>query len=107
MSTVSIHDGLLYAAELDGFIHCLDAKSGTFHWRHDVKAALWGSTYVVDGKMLLGTEEGDVIVFKPGKVKQPPNKIETDQPIRSTPIAANGVLYVMTESNLFAVKEAK
>lgn len=103
MSTVSIHDGLLYAAELDGFVHCLDVKSGKPLWKFDTKAAIWGSTYWVDGKVYLGTEDGDVWIFKHGRDKPDPIKIECEHQIRSTPIMANGVLYVMTEANLYAV----
>lgn len=107
MSTVSIKDGLLYVAELDGYVHCLDAKTGKLFWRHDLKAAVWGSTYWVDGKIYLGTEDGDVFVFDHGKAKKEPVKIECEQPIRSTVNAANGVLYVMTESNLYAIAHKK
>ncbi len=103
MSTVSVHDGLVYAAELDGFMHCLDARTGKLYWKFDTKSAIWGSTYLVGGKIYLATEEGDVWVFTHGKTKVEPLKIEGEQPIRSTPIMANGVLYVMTESNLFAI----
>jgi outer membrane protein assembly factor BamB len=28
VSTCAVHDGLVYAADLDGFLHCLDAKTG-------------------------------------------------------------------------------
>lgn len=103
MSTVSVHDGFVYAAELDGFLHCLDAKTGQRHWKHDTKSAIWGSTYWVGGKIYLATEEGDLWIFDHGKEKGDAVKIEFEQPIRSTPVMANGVLYVMTESNLFAI----
>ena len=34
-------------------------------------------------------------------------KVELDAPIRSTPVVANGVLFVMSEKTLFAFKEKK
>ncbi|MDO8632761.1 MAG: PQQ-like beta-propeller repeat protein, partial [Phycisphaerales bacterium] len=51
MSTVAIADGLLYAADLSGFLYCFDVKTGKRHWRYDVASAVWGSPYVVDGKV--------------------------------------------------------
>jgi len=65
----------------------------------------------------LGLEVGDVVIFEHGKDKytngpdgQPkaePKKIEmgAGQVIRSTPVAVGGVLYVMTESHLFAIQK--
>ena len=38
LSTCAIHDGLCYAAELDGHLHCLDAKTGKRYWSHDCRA---------------------------------------------------------------------
>jgi outer membrane protein assembly factor BamB len=103
MSTASIRDGICYIAELDGLVHCLDAKTGKAFWKHDLKAAIWGSTMLVGDKVYLGTEEGDLYVYDHGKELKEPKKIEFEQPIRSTPVMANGVLYVMTESNLYAI----
>lgn len=121
MSTVSVHDGLVYAGELAGYVHCLDFKTGKPYWVFDLKAAIWGSTYWVDNKVFIATEEGDVWVFdhskdkytlvkvkdQDGKEKEvhknQPKKIEIGQPVRSTPVVANGVLYVMSESHLYAI----
>jgi len=103
MSTVAIHDGLLYAGELAGYLHCLDAKTGKKLWEHDMKSALWGSAYWVDGKVYVGTEDGDVWVFAHGREKKKPAKMEMDQVLHSTPVVANGVLYVMSESYLYAI----
>ncbi len=61
ISTASIADGLLYIPDFSGFLHCLDAKTGQVYWTHDLFAAVWGSTLVVDGKVYLGDEDGDVV----------------------------------------------
>ena len=53
MSTVSIHKGNVYAADLSGFIHCIDFKTGKRHWVHDLLSAVWGSTLVVDDLSLI------------------------------------------------------
>jgi outer membrane protein assembly factor BamB len=103
MSTASVHDGLVYVAELAGYIHCFDARTGQKYWQHDLKSAIWGSTFWVDGKIYLGDEQGDVYIFGHGKEKKLLGKMEMDQSIKSTPAAVNGVLYVMTETNLFAI----
>jgi outer membrane protein assembly factor BamB len=69
MSTATIVDDVLYIAELQGFVHCLDAKTGKKFWQYDLKGAIWGSTYYVDGKVFLATEGGDLFCFK--HTKQP------------------------------------
>ena len=64
MSTASIVDGVIYIGELAGYLHCLDAKTGKKFWQFDLKSAVWGSTYYVDGKVFIATEDGDLFVFK-------------------------------------------
>ncbi|MBY0522872.1 MAG: PQQ-binding-like beta-propeller repeat protein [Gemmataceae bacterium] len=107
MSTVAVHDGLVYAAELAGYLHCLDAVTGRHYWAHDVRAAIWGSLYWVDGKVYLCTEDGEVWIFKHGKEKQEAGKMEMDQAIRTSPVAADGVLYIATESYLYAIRQRR
>ncbi|HZT78706.1 MAG TPA: PQQ-binding-like beta-propeller repeat protein [Gemmataceae bacterium] len=104
-STAAIHDGLVYIAELDGVLHCLDARTGQKYWSHDTKAAVWGSAYYVDGKVYLGTEDSEVNVFPAGK-KPPPRDVpknECERTVKATPVAVNGVLYVVAEGTLYAI----
>src|SRR5437764_1412481 len=35
MSTAAIRDGLVYIAELAGYLHCLDAQTGKEYWQHN------------------------------------------------------------------------
>ena len=79
-----------------GVLHCLDAKTGKPHWTYDMLAPVWGSPLVADGKVYLGDEDGDVAVFKAGTELKKIAEIDMGNSVYSTPVPANGVLYVMT-----------
>ena len=106
-STVSIADGLLFVADYAGIVHCLDAETGAAYWTHDLGAHVWGSTFAVDGKVLIGDEKGKVTVFAVGKEKKVLGEAHFDVPVYATPIAANGVLYVATQTCLYAIQAPK
>jgi outer membrane protein assembly factor BamB len=105
MSTAAIHDGLCYLGELAGYLHCLDARTGQVYWVHDLKGALWGSPYWVDNKVYIATEVGEVFIFGHGKEKKEPKVIDMEEPVRSTPVVADGTLFIMSEKTLFAIKK--
>ncbi len=107
MSTPAIADGLMYICDLGGFLYCLDAKEGTRYWRHDMKAAVWGSPMLVDGHVYVGDEDGDVLVVKHGRKLDIVDELPMGATVYTTPTAANGVLYVATKSKLYALAEAK
>jgi len=106
-STVAVQDGLVYVAELAGYLHCLNARTGKVHWVHDLKRAVLGSPLWVDGKIFVPTEDGDILVFAHGKDRKEPKTIEMEATTRASPVFANGVLYVPTESRLYAIQENK
>jgi outer membrane protein assembly factor BamB len=105
ISTVAIDSGIVYAANFSGFLHALDLKSGKLLWEHDLLAAIWGSPYVVDGKVMIGDEDGDLTVLKTGPVKEVLSEINFGNTVYGTPVVANGVLYVMTRSHIYAIAE--
>lgn len=99
----AIHDGLLYIAELDGFVYCLDANTGQKHWEYDFKSSIWGSLYWVDGKLYVGDLNSNVHIFAHGKDMKLLSTIEVNRPVRCPLAAADGVLYLMTDSELIAI----
>ena len=103
ISTVSIADDLVYIAEYAGIIHCLDANSGKVYWTHDSFSRIWGSTLVVDGKLILGNEDGDLLVMNHGKTKPKVKTVSMGAPVYSSPVVSNGVLYVGTQTHLYAI----
>jgi len=114
-STASITpDGLLFIVDHSGFVHCLDAETGEFFWKYDMKAHVWGSTLVADGKVYVGDEDGDFVTLAASKEQRILSRTieggaedgpNLEYPIYSTPVVANGVLFVATQSHLFAIHD--
>jgi outer membrane protein assembly factor BamB len=104
MSTASVHDGLCFIAEQQGILHCLDAKTGKEYWQHDMDAPTWSSPFTVDGKVFMGNDKNELYIFDHSNTKKIIAKIKMGQKVRATPVVANGVLYVMTENRLYAIK---
>jgi outer membrane protein assembly factor BamB len=107
ISTPAIADGLVYQPDFSGFLHCLDAKTGQVYWTHDMFAAVWGSPLLADDKLYLGDEDGDVIIMQAGKVKKVISEINMGSSVYSSPVPANGSLYISNRNQLFALKEVK
>jgi len=103
LSTVAIADGLVYAVDLNGIFVVLDANTGKLVWQHDTFANVWSSPFLADGKVYLTTEDGDVLVFKAGREKSLLQQINMGDAIYTTPSAKDGVLYIATRSQLFAI----
>lgn len=104
LSTVAIHDGLLYTADTAGYVSCIDAATGRKIWSHDLLANVWGSPLVADGKLYVQMGEGAVFVFRTGREKQLLAKNATLPDLgHGTPVAANGVLYITGQKKLFAI----
>lgn len=110
MSRVAIQNGLLIAANMDGFLHCLDAKTGQKYWTYESDGAYFGSPLIVDDKIYMANEERVDIFRLSGN---PDLAMYAGRPIASnemgirsgstSPVFANGVLYVTNRSNLFAI----
>jgi outer membrane protein assembly factor BamB len=128
VGSVAIKDDILYIADFSGLFHCLDAKTGKVHWTYDMLAATWGSPLVVDGKVYIGDEDGDVAVFRHSadpneamkkqvdsddlvpyySVLDPEEEIHKEinmgNSVYSTPIVAGNVLYIANRTHLFAIE---
>lgn len=103
ISTAAVANGLVYLSDHQGVLHCLDANTGKVYWTYDLKSPVWGSPLVADGKVYLGDADGDLAVFKAGRELKKPFIIDMRDSVYGTPVPANGVLYVMTRSRLFAI----
>ncbi len=107
LSTAAIANGLIFVGDFSGFIHCLDAETGQPYWVYDTKSHIWGSCLVADGKVYSGTEDGDFVVLEASKTLKVIGKVDMRAPVYSSPVVANGTLYVATPTHLYAIQEKK
>jgi outer membrane protein assembly factor BamB len=102
IATAAVHDGLVYITDIAGRLHCLDANTGECHWVYETKAETWGGVLVADGKLFFGNKRM-FYVMTAGKERKLISEIRLGSPMYTTPIAANGVLYVASQHYLWAV----
>ncbi|MCI0537743.1 MAG: PQQ-binding-like beta-propeller repeat protein, partial [Verrucomicrobiales bacterium] len=55
-----------------------------------------------DGKVYLGDEDGDFVVMAATKEKKVLSETNLGTPVYSTPVVANGVIYVASNTHLYA-----
>jgi outer membrane protein assembly factor BamB len=105
ISTAAVHEGIVYLADFSGFLHALDAKTGKPFWTHDMFAAVWSSPFIVDNKLYLGDEDGDVVVMQPGREAKVLAEMNMGSSVYSTVVPANGTLFIMNRNQLWALAE--
>jgi outer membrane protein assembly factor BamB len=103
VSSVAVHGGLVIAPDRYGHVHCLDARTGKHHWSHDTKSGLFGDPLIVDGKVFVGNDGGDVIVLELATTRRVLRVHEFNQSVDASPVYANGTLYIQTRSVLYAI----
>lgn len=103
--TVAIKDGFLFVADFSGVFHCLDAKTGKPHWTYDMFAASWASPLIIEDRVYITDDEGEVAIFKVSKEMEKINEFNMDSAIFTTPVAANETLFIANRNRIYAVAE--
>jgi outer membrane protein assembly factor BamB len=107
ISTAAVYNGLLFYADFSGFLHCLDVNTGKPYWTHDLLSAIWSSAVVIDGRVYLGDEDGDVVVLQASKEKKLIATMNMGSSVYATAVPANGTLFIMNRNQLWALSETK
>ncbi|MCA9192192.1 MAG: PQQ-binding-like beta-propeller repeat protein [Planctomycetales bacterium] len=103
--TAAIKNDLLFIADFSGVFHCLDAKTGKAHWTYDMFAASWASPLIVEDRVYISDEDGDIAIFKLAPEQELLGEINMESAVYTTPVAANGSLFIANRNRLFAIQE--
>ena len=105
ISTGALLNGVLFYSDFSGFLHAVDAKTGKQLWKHDMFAAIWGSPMIIDGKVYLGDEDGDVTIMAADRVMKLVAENNMGSSVYSTPVPANNTLFIVNRNQLIALSE--
>lgn len=103
ISTCAVSEGIVYAAEVDGFLHAIDATTGKELWQHDVLAAIWGSPLVAGGKVFLADEDGEVSILRAGRTLEVLAEIAMPDAMYGTTVPLGDRLLMTTRSRLYLI----
>jgi len=103
--TVAIKNDLLFVSDFSGLVHCLDPKTGKPHWTYDMFAASWASPLIVEDKVYLGDEDGDITVFRLSKEQEIVGEVNMGSSVYTTPVVANDTLFIANRNRVFAIRE--
>lgn len=103
--TVAIKNDLLFVSDFSGLVHCLDPKTGKPHWTYDMFAASWASPLIVEDKVYLGDEDGDITVFRLSKEQEIVSEVNMGSSVYTTPVIANDTLFIANRNRVFAIRE--
>lgn len=106
-ATPAILNGLVYVTDCGKNLHCIDAETGKKYWKQPMKQDAWGSALAADRKIFVGSRGSDFLIIEQGKKLSKLSSVQLDSPIHTTPVAANGVLYISTMRKLYAVEKEK
>jgi outer membrane protein assembly factor BamB len=104
IASVAVNDGLIYASDLAGRVHCLDEKTGRALWVYETKAEDWSTPLVADGKVYINTNK-KLVTLAAGRKLMVLSEVSLGSSGYATPVAADGTLFVCSQSYLWAVQQ--
>ncbi len=112
-SQVAIADGLVIAVDGTSLVHCFDAATGKRHWQYDMLTSILSSPLIVGEYVYLAAVDEtrifrlspnpDVALRSDGQVRLPVARMTTDNRTMTSPIYADGVLYLAADQSLLAI----
>ncbi len=103
--TVAIQDDVLFIADFSGVFHCLDAKTGVAHWTYDMFAASWASPLIVENKVYISDEDGDIAIFEVSREMKMIGEINMGSAVYTSPVVASNTLFIANRNRLYAIEE--
>ena len=105
-----LYRDLVYLVTDRGLVTAIDAKTGAVKYeggRPPIPATFMASPVVIDGRIVLMSEDGDAFVIKPGPVHEVERTNSLGEPIFASPAISQGRIFIRGASNLYCIARKK
>ena len=98
--------GLLYVVDRNGYISCIEAKTGKSIWQKRMKGRFSASPILANNLIYFFNEDTVCTIIKPTRELDivTENKLSSDK-LMATPAFDENSIYIRTENNLYKIKE--
>ena len=98
--------GLLYVVDRNGYISCIEAKTGKSIWQKRMKGRFSASPILANNLIYFFNEDTVCTIIKPTRELEivAENKLSSDK-LMATPAFDENSIYIRTENNLYRIKE--
>ncbi len=97
-------DNEIYFASDGGIASCIDASTGTMHWRERIGKRFWASPLYADGKIYFFDLDGATTVIAPGTSYKLLAKNKLDGTLMATAAAVDGAIILRTDQALYCIR---
>jgi len=99
-----VSDGeLLFMLTTEGFLSCVDVKSGKIVWEKDLDEIFQASPSIVGGKLVMMSEKGIFFIVEPGREYKEISRSELGEHCFASPAFADGRIYIRGKKNLYCI----
>ena len=98
--------GLLFVVDRNGYISCIEAKTGKSIWQKRMKGRFSASPILAYNLIYIFNEDTVCTIIKPTRELEivAENKLSSDK-LMATPAFDENSIYIRTENNLYRIKE--
>jgi outer membrane protein assembly factor BamB len=98
-----IHDGHLYLTDAEGFVECLEARSGKNIWKERLPGRLWGSILLAENRLYVSSLEGQTFVLAASPKYQLLAGNDLGETIYAAPAVSDGQIFLRTYEHLYCI----
>lgn len=103
VSSLAYFNGKVFVATTYAVVSCVDAKTGVQKWEYEAKAGFYSSPMIASGKLYIFDTSGRAYIFNPGDVLKLISSPELGEKVFTTPVFAEGRLYIRGVKNLYCI----